>query len=258
MKNGESLSGMAAAAVAFRQSLKMLFSDSKLFYKGVLPPIVLGLFFYLLLTWWFFRGFLPQFNHWVLSKISGLFGINSSLFFSADGGFFYWMLSLLLVFAFAFFINLTYLLVVSIFASPFNDYISKRAEFLIGKTRATTGDSTDDGWGFRTFGNLMKREIKKISLILFVSILTVLLNLLPILFPLSFLLTGILISWQFSDYAWSRHELELPVIITEIRKNLLLYCLSGWLFLILLSIPLLNVLVIPFAVIYYSIVVKRI
>lgn len=147
--------------------------------------------------------------------------------------------------------NFTFVLLVSLIASPFNDLISRRVEKLASNIRPDSmGSSLSE-----MLKNLVKtlvNETKKILLILFLATIAFLLNFIPVLMPLSILISAILLATQFIDYSWSRHDMSFRDCIHDIRKNIFSYAIAGSAFMVLMSIPIVNLFMLPFGVSYFT------
>jgi CysZ protein len=179
--------------------------------------------------------------------------INSNLTKGSFADIIYYLLVGVITVALFFLINWTFVLLISIIASPFNDLISKRV------AKAEQGlEPIGLGEGFSfMFKNLIKtllNEIKKVCLIVGLTILAVIASYIPFLTPLSLLLTALLLAAQFADYNWSRHNLTVSQCIGDMRRNFFGYSLSGAVFLFLISVPLVNIFIAPLATAYYAII----
>lgn len=157
------------------------------------------------------------------------------------------LLSLILFFIF----NWTFVLLVSLLSSPFNGALSARVEKLLDQKPVENWGQVTQGIISSFFKN-MGNELKKISLILILTLLALLLNFFPLLSPLSFLLSALLLAIQFLDYNWGRHEWPIGDCMKDLKRNIVSYGVTGGLFILAMTVPLLNVMAIPFAVIFYS------
>lgn len=166
---------------------------------------------------------------------------------------FYYLIAGILTVTFFFLINWGFVLVVSLIASPFNDLISHRVEkIVLGKELSGLGVAFERiiGKFFFTIVN----EFKKILFIIFLTTISFALGLVPLVGPiLSTVMAAYLISIQFLDYNWSRHDLTMRQCLKDLKSTPFVYLLSGLIFIFLLSIPIVNLISLPFAVIYYAI-----
>jgi CysZ protein len=158
------------------------------------------------------------------------------------------ILSILLYFI----VNWTFVLIVSVIASPFNDVLSARLEKkYLGQDLPSLNESIKS-----TFTNVVQTiisELKKISFILVLSILAVLLGLFPLLTPISILIGSIVLSTEFLDFSWGRHGMKFKEIKAEIKRNFISYSLGGSFFMLLVSIPFINLLVPSWGTSYFTI-----
>ena len=151
----------------------------------------------------------------------------------------------LFVVFFFFFMSWTFLLIVELVSFPFNALLSTRIEQkILGKKSDNSKVS---------FLKSLKNEFKKMIFISLMTILAFFMNFIPILYPLSFFLVALLLSIQFLDYTWSRHEQSFGECFKEMMSNLWIYFLSGALFLGLVSVPLLNLFVPALATSYFTV-----
>lgn len=150
-----------------------------------------------------------------------------------------------------FLVSYTFVLVVSIFASPFNDMISERVEnVLMGKPIEPIGASFKTS--FSKVSYIIFNEIKKVIFIMIVSLISISLSFFPIFSIVSLILSAILLGVSFLDYSWSRHLLSFRQCLSDIRGNLIVYTLAGGGFLFLISIPVVNIIAYSFGVNYFT------
>lgn len=165
--------------------------------------------------------------------------------------FFSYSVQIILYVVLFFLINWTFVSIVSLISSPFNDILSSRIEKKInGKPLPTIGE---------TFSNFLKyflstlfNEFKKMTVIILLTMLSLLLSLFPFFTPISLFLTILLIAIAYIDYSWSRHNLKFGACAKDVLANLLPYSLGGAFFLFLVSVPVLNLLVPSFATSFFT------
>ena len=168
------------------------------------------------------------------------------------GTFIKYILVALVTAGFYFLLSFFFVLIVSVIASPFNDIISKRTEtILIGQKTESIDSSLK--WMLTNFFKTIINEVKKISMIVIISLLALIMSFIPFLIPVGIILSSILMAVTFLDYSWSRHELSFRGCMLDTKKNVLLYGTSGAFFLISISIPLINLFALPIGVIYFTI-----
>jgi CysZ protein len=209
-------------------------------------PVLIGVLLYILMGKYVFMDFMGWGKEWIESQISS----------KGWSSFFYHILVGIFSIFFFFLVNWTFVLVVSIIASPFNDIISERVEKAIaGREANTIGES---------FSRLMSRlgftlinELKKVAFILTLSGLALLLNFIPMLAPLSIILSAILMAVSFLDYSWSRHDMKFRACVGEVRNSIIVYTFAGGAFMFLISVPLLNLLALPYGVMFFTVLFCR-
>lgn len=158
----------------------------------------------------------------------------------------------LIIFIF-FVMSWTFVIVVGIIAAPFNSMLSSRIEkhlvqHGVDSNKAETFQKIGQGLG-QTF----KNELKKLILVAVVAAAAFLLHLFPLFYPLGVLLVAILLSVQFVDYSWSRHNLHFGSCLTDVLKNIIPYSISGFVFLLLVTVPIINAFVPALATSYYTV-----
>ena len=206
-------------------------------------PILIGFLFYIFL-WMNLWGIIPKPDYAWLEK------------FSFVGDWIYYLFIIILNIAFWFFFNWTFTLTISLISSPFNDVISNRVERAIGGKRPASLNES-----FLRMLNRLKKtlvnEVKKITLIFFLSLTALILGWIPLLLPFSLILSSFLMAVSFLDFSWCRHDMNLKSCFKDIKKSFWLYGLSGGLFMIMMSIPLFNLFILPLGTLYYTILFSR-
>jgi CysZ protein len=159
---------------------------------------------------------------------------------------------ILIVFVFII-MSWTFILLVGIISAPFNSMLSSRIE------RKLAGEKLE-GKGQKTFqqivvslGETFKNEFKKLFLIILLSMLALLLNLFPLFYPLGIFLVSLVMAIQFVDYSWSRHDWSFGACLKDTAKNLLSYGGSGFFFVLLITIPIINTMVPALATSYFTV-----
>lgn len=160
--------------------------------------------------------------------------------------------AVLIIFIF-FIMSWTFVVVVGIIAAPFNSMLSSRIEKkLVQQTveadKAVTFQKIGQGLG-QTF----KNELKKLILVAIVAAAAFTLHFFPLFYPLGVFLVAILLSVQFIDYSWSRHDIHFGSCLTDVLKNIIPYGLSGFVFLLLVTVPIINAFVPALATSYYTV-----
>lgn len=165
----------------------------------------------------------------------------------------YYLVSGLLMFLFFLLVNWTFVLCLGIVSAPFNDMISARIEKkMTGGTPEANRQATL-GAVFSRLGKTLKNELKKIAVIMLITIFATVLNFFPVFYPLAIVLLALLMSSQYLDYTWSRHGLSAGECFKDMLTNFPSNLVSGLMFLILIAVPFINALVPAIATSYYTV-----
>ena len=160
--------------------------------------------------------------------------------------------AVLVIFIF-FVMSWTFVIVVGIIAAPFNSMLSSRIE----KKLIQHVDGADKKETMKQIGQSLsqtfKNELKKLIFIVFVAALAFVLNLFPLFYPVGIFLVATLLSVQFIDYSWARHEMHFGACLKDVTVNIIPYSISGFIFLLLVSIPIINAFVPALATSYYTV-----
>ncbi len=159
---------------------------------------------------------------------------------------------ILIIFIF-FLMSWTFIVVVGIIAAPFNSMLSSRIEDKLCGKKLDNDKSRTMKEMAGELGATFKNEMKKLILIVCMAGFAFVLNFFPLFYPVGLCILAILLSIQFIDYSWSRNNVTFGKCMNDVFKNIIPYTLSGLVFLMLVSIPLVNTLVPAFATSYYTI-----
>lgn len=227
---------------SFGDSLRIYKSDKWIILFSFFP-VLIGIILYYFFGQWLYGDVYEWGKQLISSKVeSGWLSFLSGLFVA------------ILTIIFYFIINWTFVIIVSLLASPFNDLISSRTEKIAnGQRPPNISDS---------FSRMMKRflhtlfnEIKKVAFILLMTLIGFALSFfLP---PLSLVISALLLSISFVDYSWSRHNLTFRKCMSDVKSGFVPYCASGGVFLILVGIPIVNLFALPYSVIYYTVLFSK-
>ncbi len=229
---------MFQALVKVKEVLK---KDPWILVFGSLPPIISLIMFY-------FLGNLVFGNLLTYGKEQ----IEGYLTSSGWSTFFYWLIAGFLTAVFFLLVNWFFFLIVSIIASPFNDLISSRTERVIsGQNPESINDSISVM--LKNFVRTILTEVKKVLLIIIVSLIALVLSAFPLFAPVGAVLSSHLMAASFLDYSWSRHNMGVKDCVSHIKGNLFIYTICGAAFLLLVSVPLVNILILPFGAIFFTI-----
>ncbi len=224
------------------EAIKLLFKDKVLLTLGMFP-VLIGIGLYTLLGAKLYNFAMGEGQAYIQGKLGD--GAGASVL--------YWVLFMIFFVLLFFIVNWTFVMIVSVLASPFNDLISSRVEKNILGTI-----SKDEKFSIskllKNFVKIAWNELKKVIFILFLTLLSGIFSLIPPLAPITFLLSALLLTIQFVDYSWSRHDYNVGRCIRDILSNLFSYTLGGVLFLFFMAIPGLNLLMLPVAVIFFTLI----
>jgi CysZ protein len=226
----------------FTTPLKILFGD-KIILLFSMIPVAIGILLYYLFGHWIYGDILGHGKEWISQHVSSQ-GLNAMLFYTLVG-----ILTIVLFFI----INWTFVLIVSFLSSPFNDLISSRVEKrILGQNPPELKE------GFLAMLKKIKKifwnEFKKILLIAVLSLASVTLSFFPLLAPASLIISSWLMASTFLDYSWSRHELTFAQCLGDFRRGFLKNSILGIVFIFLMSIPVVNILALPIAVVSFTMI----
>lgn len=211
----------------FKDSFKILREDKRILFLSLFPTLIcLGLYF--ICARYFsnkLMSFLPE--------------ILQSFFFP-----FVEVLTSMIIYFIA---TVTFMIVVSIVSSPFNDRISQ----IIARKETLYRVYT------LSVVKIIMNEIKKIFLLSFISIFILIINLfIPFLLPIGFILSSYLVAASFLDYSWCHDNLLWKDCLNNLKEKYIQNMIAGAFFLGLMMIPIVNVFMIPFGVIFFSLLYR--
>lgn len=229
------------ALTSFRPASKQLYQDKVNLLLAIIP-ISMGFVLFYFLGSWVYGSVMEQGQALIREYISE----------GTMGNIVYYIVATILTVMLYFLINWTFVLLVSIIASPFNDMLSSRIE---KQLKGKTPDSLK-----HTFKEMLSKvaatlfnEIKKVSLIIVLSVISLVFGYIPLLTPVSVFITITLLSIEFLDYSWSRHGLSFMNCLGDLRRNILGYTFGGGFFFIIVSIPVINLIVPSLATSFFTI-----
>jgi len=161
--------------------------------------------------------------------------------------------AILIIFIF-FIMSWTFIIVVGIIAAPFNSLLSSRIEKQLTSHIVLSEDQQKAIEEMKlSIWQTIKNEFKKLFFILILGGVAFLLNLFPLFCPVGIFLFALLLSIQFIDYSWSRHEMKFGSCFGDTLKNIFAYSFSGFLFMLLIAIPVVNAFIPALATSYYTV-----
>lgn len=232
---------MKNALASFRPALSMIVKNKVNLILSVIP-IIIGILLY-----WFAGSAIYE---TVMTEGREL--ISQYIKEGTWGAIVYYLVATIFTVMLFFIVNWTFVLFVALLASPFNDVLSGRVEKLLKGEEPLNFSQTMGDVGSNVIQTLFN-EIKKILLILFLTMISVIFGYIPFLTPISIIIAIILLSVEFLDFSWSRHEMTFGDCMKDIKRNMFSYLLGGGFFFILVSIPVINLIVPPLATSYFTI-----
>ncbi len=235
---------MSKVSNAFSESWKIIKADHLVKLLSFIP-IFIGAGLYGVLGSWLFSSIVPKGREWIESSLSQ----------AGWGTAAYYILVTLMTILLIFIINWTFFLVVSLISSPFSDLISARVE------KRILGKNPEDAGGlkemFRRLGRTLLNEFKKIAVIFLLSLVALAFHWTGVLAPVGIAISAILFAISFLDYSWNRHEMAFGACAKQIGGWFFTYLFSGLIFLFLLSVPVVNLFMMPFASVYFTVLFTR-
>lgn len=233
---------MKDMVTAIPEAFRHLFKDPVNFILFLIPGI-LAVVIYIV------AGTYALENGMALTKVV----INKYILSQNANMFMYYVVSGLMAFLLFMLVSWTFVLMIGILSAPFNSVISSRIEKKIRGEVPTTNKSQGIKDVLASFGRTIFNEFKKLTVIIIATVLAMGLNFFPVLFPLALLLLTLIMSSQFLDYSWSRHDLGAGACFKDVMGHFFVNVFSGGMFLLLVSVPLINVLVPALATSYYTV-----
>jgi CysZ protein len=160
--------------------------------------------------------------------------------------------TILIIFIF-FLMSWTFIIVVGIIAAPFNSLLSERIEKKLLQDKLTANRHEAYIKIQSSIGQIFKNEFKKLIFLVLVGMLAFLLNLFPLFYPVGIFLVATLLAVQFVDYSWSRHHMHFNSCLKDLFLNLWPFSAGGFLFLLLIAIPIINAFIPALATSYFTI-----
>jgi CysZ protein len=227
---------------SFPIALRMIFKDPVNFSLALVPSVI-ALAIYLTLVTIIFNNY-----HLMKTFLAGYLQLPADQ--AGWAGVF--LTAILILFVFVI-MSFTFVMLVGLIGAPFNSMLSSRIEDKLAGKSVNQDRSKTFGEVLGGFGRSIVNELKKILLILVLSVFAFFLNFIPVFYPVAALIFSLLIAVQFVDYSWSRHDWTFGGCFSDVFKNIVVYGISGAFFLVMMTVPLLNVLVPPLATSYYTV-----
>lgn len=225
----------------FFQSLRLITRDPVNLFLAVVPTVI-ALFLYFLVVAYIFKRadyFAVMILDYLPSKDAA--GIIGKI-----------LTAILVLFVFLV-MSWTFVIVVGLVASPFNSMLSSRIEIMLTGKPVSLDRQKTLAAIMVGMGSTLQNEIKKLVFIIAVAAFAFILNLIPLLYPVGLFMAAVLFAVQFVDYSWSRHDLGFVACLGDVLRNIIPYSLSGFLFLLLVTVPIINTFVPALATSYFTV-----
>jgi CysZ protein len=232
--------GMKKEREALSLSFKLLKSTPSAILLS-LVPIIFGIGLFFLVGSFFYTTVLEASKEMLVGYFKD----------STLGTVLLWLIGALLTIGLYFIVSWTFVSIVTVIASPFNDMLAGKA---INFYRQSKGLSLnqEDPFSFRKIILIIINELKKISLIMTLSLASFAMGLIPLLTPLSIFLSSLLLVASYMDYYWSRTNQPFGSCFKELFGSPVRNFVNGFVFLFFITVPILNLFTIPFMVIYFT------
>ena len=214
------------------KTFKLFMGDKKILLYALIP-ILIGMALYFFLGSWMLGDFYVIAKDFVAAKLN----------MDSEGWLSYAIMAGLSV-ALFFIINWGFVLIVSIIAAPFNDLIVQRV-----KRDIIDRDLKPEGF-FSRFFSIIANEFKKIGFIIFLGLIAFIFGF--IFPPIGMVIAFWLLSISFVDYSWSLEELTFKECLSNFKSNFISYTIYGAVFSFFISIPVINIIILPFGVTHYA------
>lgn len=229
------------AVTSFKPAFANIFRD-KVNFTLTAIPVFIGIILFILIGSWVYGDLMEQARSMVTQYVSE----------GAVGSFITYITMMIMTVLLYFVFSWTFVLIVAVISSPFNDVLSSRTEKILKGEELDTLVESFSLVG-KGFVSTIFNEIKKVTFIILLSLLSLVFSFIPLLTPISVFITVLLLAVQFVDYSWSRHGLTFKSCFKDMKSNFVDYGLGGGFFFLLVSIPIINLIVPPVATSYFTI-----
>ena len=147
----------------------------------------------------------------------------------------------------------TFILLTGIISAPFNSLLSYRIEQKLSGVAVTNDAQKSFSMLLKSLGATFINEAKKLVFILALTALAFVLNIFPLFYPVGIFILALVLAIQFVDYSWSRHDLTFSQCVGDLFKNIFSYGGYGLVFLVMITIPLINALVPALATSFFTV-----
>lgn len=223
-------------------ALRFIFKDPVNFFLFLIPALI-SVLIYIVVGYYFLTSSLDWAQTLIFKYVVSK-NTNMILYYIITG---------LLMFLFYLLISWTFILIIGLISAPFNDVISRRIEQKMRGVVVSGDKSKTIKQVFSGLVGTLLNELKKVLVILMITVLATVLNFIPVLYPVALILLALLMSSQYLDYTWSRHDLAAGQCFKDLLKFAPSNALSGMMFLVLIAVPFINALVPAIATSYYTV-----
>lgn len=147
----------------------------------------------------------------------------------------------------------TFILLAGIISAPFNSLLSYRIEQKLIGAAISNDAKKSFSMLLKSLGATFVNEAKKLVFILALTALAFVLNIFPLFYPIGIFMLALVLAIQFVDYSWSRHDLTFSQCVGDLFKNIFSYGGYGLVFLVMITIPLINALVPALATSFFTV-----
>lgn len=209
---------------------KLIFNKPKLF-KYIIIPIILNIIIYL--------GFIVV-SYYTFGNLLNYFLFNPSSFWQYI---LYYILALVIGMSLLFIILISFTFVLNILAAPFNELLCMKILDLFDHKFEHQKISI-----LKETQRIIIVEIKKIIFLGILAIISFFINFLPVLSPLSFLISSFILAYYYIDYALELNKYSFKNRLIFIFKNLFSIITFGISIGIIMFIPFINLLSLPICI----------
>lgn len=226
---------------SFTQGFKLILSD-KINFLMALIPILLGATLFYFLGDYILDDLHAILKEYIVNKLgdSGWSSFLEKLVFG--------LLSIIVFLI----VNWFFVIIVTILASPFNFILSNRIrKTLNGEEVPGMGEEIKSFWS--NFFRTILDEIKKSLLIIFLVVLSLILSFVPVLNFAVWAINALLFSYDYLDFSFSHYEYSYQQLVKNYRMNFFIYLLSGVGFLLIISVPVVNIFIPALACAHFTV-----
>lgn len=225
-----------SAVKVYLQAFPLLFSSKLRMF--VLAPLLANILL-MMLFFAFAYSLFNDFTLWMMSFLPDWMSFFDGLFFLVFGA----ISGLTLFYSFSIFVN--------IIAAPFMGFLSEKTEYQLNQQLDTSALSFKEA--ITLLSRTLLRELQKIGYFLPRILLLFILSFIPVINLISPILWLLFSAWmvsiQYMDYAFDNHQVSFKNMRKTLKRFPLLCWTFGGLLMFFLAIPIVNLIVMPLAVV---------